>query len=643
MQQTNGEGVDVVLNSLINDAIPKSLSLLKKGGRFVELGRLGTWEPSRVHEHRPDVAYTILPLDTLVQEDPIAVCGNASASSWSCSPNGVLKPLPRRTFAAHEAAEAFRYMASAKHIGKIVISLDEITQTGSDSPVVFAPDATYLIVGGLGGLGLKVACWMAERGARHLVLTGRSAREVDEIPILRHLEAHGVQLLIEAGDVSRREDVVRVLDRIDAQLPPLRGVIHSAGVLDDGWVEQQTWQRFVNVLGPKVLGAWNLHELTKDRPLDHFVVFSSLAGLCGSPGQTNYASANTFLDALCHERCRLGLPATSINWGAWSRSVRPPSTGPKTGLVAKTGKISPTQGVESLEWVMGSRLTQVAVSPADWQDLARELAVDRATATGRYYDLASELFVAGSATRSRLEFCRLPRAAGGRTSRSPARAHLRARGQGVSARRGGPDRNEPAAPGPRLRFAHGGRDAQRLAEQPGSTPAGYALVRPVNLERNHRLHLPDARPGSRLGRPGCVVQRGEESPRRTKTDAVAVVGMSCRFPGAARSPEVFWQLLLEGFDAVRRIPDGRWNNDRYYDPNPDAPSTITTRYGSFLEQIDCFDAELFQISPREAAFMDPQQRLILEVVWEALEHAGQARSPARYAHRGVHGCMQQRL
>ncbi|MGO9917251.1 MAG: SDR family NAD(P)-dependent oxidoreductase, partial [Isosphaeraceae bacterium] len=624
MQQTNGEGIDVVLNSLINDAIPQSLGLLKKGGRFVELGRLGTWEPSRVHEHRPDVAYTILPLDRLVQEDPVAV-GATLRVVMDLFVNGALKPLPRRTFAAHDAAEAFRYMASAKHIGKIVISLDEITQTGGGSPVVFAADATYLIVGGLGGLGLKVACWMAERGARHLVLTGRSARQSDEIPILRHLEAHGVDLVIDAGDVSRREDVVRVLDRIDAQLPPLRGVIHSAGVLDDGWVEQQTWQRFVNVLGPKVLGAWNLHELTKDRPLDHFVVFSSLAGLCGSPGQTNYASANTFLDALCHERSRLGLPATSINWGAWSEVGAATKHETEYVLVAKTGKISPTQGVESLEWVMGSRLTQVAVSPADWRELARELPSIALPLLGDFTTCAANSSSLGAPTEVKgSRFVDSLRALPGAERRGRLLEHI-CELVAKALRLGAADQIDTSRPLQDLGF-----DSLMAVEMRNvlQNSLGVALPATLLFDQSTVDGIADyifrtLDLGAALSVPAASSSVVAES-LSDHTDAVAVVGMGCRFPGGARSPDVFWQLLLEGFDAVRRIPEGRWNNDRYYDPNPDAPRTIATRYGSFLEQIDGFDAELFQISPREAAFMDPQQRLILEVVWEALEHAGQA-------------------
>jgi NAD(P)-dependent dehydrogenase (short-subunit alcohol dehydrogenase family)/acyl carrier protein len=184
----------------------------------------------------------------------------------------------------------------------------------------FRADATYLITGGLGGLGLEVARWMVEQGARHLVLAGRRAPSSSASEVVRALEKAGAHVSIASVDVSREAEVARLLQRLDPTWPPLRGIVHAAGVLDDGALLQQDLERFERVMAPKVAGAWNLHRLTADRPLDFFVLFSSASATLGSPGQGNYAAANAFLDALAHERRARGLPAQSLDWGPWAET-----------------------------------------------------------------------------------------------------------------------------------------------------------------------------------------------------------------------------------------------------------------------------------------------------------------------------------
>ncbi len=234
-------------------------------------------------------------------------------------------------------------------------------------PVSVHGDSTYLITGGLGGLGLEVARWLVGQGGRHLVLTGRrAAANANQQQALRELEQSGANVLVVQADVSQSSDAARLLHTIQAALPPLRGVVHAAGVLDDGILLQQNWQRFTQVMAPKVAGSWNLHTLTQSIPLDFFVCFSSATSLLGSRGQGNYAAANAFMDALMHHRRALGLTGLSINWGPWAH----------VGMVANLGDrdkhrieelgwepIVPEQGLRIIETVMRQELPQLGILP----------------------------------------------------------------------------------------------------------------------------------------------------------------------------------------------------------------------------------------------------------------------------------------
>jgi SAM-dependent methyltransferase/aryl carrier-like protein len=240
------------------------------------------------------------------------------------------------------------------------------------------PDGTYLITGGQRGLGLATAKWLVERGARSLVLIGRSARDAEISEDLAELRRDGAIVETMRADVSDAEQVARVLAHIEADLPPLRGIVHAAGVLDDGALAQQTPERFRRVLAPKMLGAWHLHRLTRRLPLDFFVLYSSLASLLGSAGQANHAAANAFLDALAHHRRGLSLPALSINWGVWSEigaAVRH-----QVGQRVRTqglGTITPRQGMLILDRLMSRQATQVGVTPIDWAVLGQRFRAGR--------------------------------------------------------------------------------------------------------------------------------------------------------------------------------------------------------------------------------------------------------------------------
>lgn len=230
-------------------------------------------------------------------------------------------------------------------------------------------DCSYLITGGMGALGIEMSRWMVEEGARYLVLVGRSGPSDFANEVLTQLEHIGAKVLVARGDVSKEGDVERILTQISQSMPPLRGIIHAAGVLDVDVLVQQDWARFAKVMAPKVEGAWNLHIKTLDRNLDFFVLFSSVASLLGSAGQGNYAAANAFLDTLAHYRRIQGLHALSINWGAWDKVGMAASM---TGLIRDQmiargfSYITPNIGLQVLKRLMWTKVAQIAVTPVEW-------------------------------------------------------------------------------------------------------------------------------------------------------------------------------------------------------------------------------------------------------------------------------------
>ena len=252
----------------------------------------------------------------------------------------------------------------------------------------FRSDGSYLITGGLGALGLKMADWMVEQGAQHLILTGRRGASGVEHEAVSQLEQAGAQVLVVQADVSKQSDVAKVLEQGRASMPPLRGIVHAAGVLDDGVLLQQNWERFTRVMTPKVKGAWNLHVLTQDMPLDFFVCFSSAASLLGSPGQGNYAAANAFMDALAHYRSHLGLPGLSINWGPWAASGMAAELGSRNKRrIADLGLgfIAPEQGLQVLAQLLTTGVVQVGVVPVNWPTFIQQFPL------GAYPAFISEL------------------------------------------------------------------------------------------------------------------------------------------------------------------------------------------------------------------------------------------------------------
>jgi acyl transferase domain-containing protein/acyl carrier protein len=328
LQATDGAGVDVVLNSLSGEAIARNLEVLAPYGRFLEIGKRDIYSnsPLGLWPFQKNLSYFAIDLWRIFGERPL-LCTRLLTEVLQMFADDRLQPLPVESFSISEAADAFRHMAQAKHIGKVVLRV-------KDEPVMLAAptaatpsiadsvsaDGCYLISGGMGGLGLEVAHWLVARGARQLVLVSRSGPQTEaHTAALARLQQAGAQVLTPAVDVGDPEALQQVLAQLQPpNWGPLRGIVHAAGVLDDGILLRLDASRFQPVLRPKVAGAWNLHLQTLDAPLDFFVMFSSAASLLGNAGQANYAAANAFLDSLAHHRRSLDRPALSINWGPWA-------------------------------------------------------------------------------------------------------------------------------------------------------------------------------------------------------------------------------------------------------------------------------------------------------------------------------------
>lgn len=374
MEITNRKGVDCVLNALAAEAIPMGLACLAEFGRFIEIGKRDIYQNSRIPlwNLRKNASFHVVAMDAVFNGDADQtreLLGEIAAHMEK----GALRPLPFRAFPAGRVDAAFRLMAGGKHIGKVVVSFTDafINRRGEMPPAGFEvkADGTYLITGAFGGFGKVLADWLVTCGARHLVLTSRSGASTPEAAgFVKKLEAQGVDVQVVKADIGAAADVTKILSQIRAGGYPLRGVFHLAMVIDDQPLGVLTRERFRTVMAPKALGAWLLHEGTKDLALDCFVMFSSISSVFGNPAQGNYAAANAFLDALSHHRRLQGLPALAINWGVLGGEGYVARNERVAEFLARqgTGAIAPGEVLSLIESFLATDSTQVSAIRVDW-------------------------------------------------------------------------------------------------------------------------------------------------------------------------------------------------------------------------------------------------------------------------------------
>ncbi|CAL8093606.1 unnamed protein product [Orchesella dallaii] len=359
LEVTNGRGVDIVLNSITGEGFKEaSLGALAKKGRFIEMSKLNVWEHEEVKALRPDVFYATVDLTTLKKPD----YEKLSETLRQYLSSSTIRPLPYERFDAVNIRGALNYLQKAKHIGKIVCVMPEVKVVNSKfttTTPIFNPESTYLVTGGLGGIGFEVVKWILRKGGKHVAIASRSAPFPDLESKIQEWNANGAHIQAFSVDVGDYEQCRLLFENIKSPelgFPPLRGVMHAAGVLSDNLLENQTWEKFELTYNPKVNGSWNLHDLTKEYLLEHFVLFSSIAATLGSPGQTNHAGSNSFEDGLAYYRHSQGLTATCVNWGNWG----------EVGVATEIDfpglrPISTSEGLLALETFLTTQRSHIAV------------------------------------------------------------------------------------------------------------------------------------------------------------------------------------------------------------------------------------------------------------------------------------------
>ncbi|WP_010360984.1 type I polyketide synthase, partial [Streptomyces acidiscabies] len=585
-------GMDVVLNSLAGEFIDASLNVLRDGGRFVELGKTDLRDTDAIATTHPGVSYHAIDL-----EIDLDVVGGMLAELAELFESGVLSPLPTRTWDVRQSRDAFRYMAQARHVGKIVLTV----------PQQLDPDRTVLITGGTGGLGGLLARHLADRhGIRHLTLVSRqgiAAPGAQEL--VEELTALGAQVRVVACDVSDRNAVTELIAGVPQQ-HPLTAVIHAAAVLDDGTITSLTPERIDTVMRPKADAAWYLHEATAGLDLAAFILFSSFSATSGAPGQGNYAAANAFLDALALHRQVQGLPAASLAWGWWA------DTSSMTGLGHTDHARFGRAGVRAMPAAEGLALFDLACRRPEAYLVPVGLELPRNG--GSVPPLLRGLVASGPArpvARAGVQDSSgLVRRLAGLTAADQQRLLLDLVCGHVATVLG---HASVEAVDPEKALRDMGFDSLTTVELRNRLAAATGLRLPATLAFDHpttsRLatHLRQQLLGT--------VEAVSVTPVTTAAldEPIAIVGMGCRFPGGVESPEQLWTLLTGGIDTISAFPTQRgW----------DLTGDGATQTGGFLKDVAGFDAGFFGISPREALVMDPQQRLLLETAWEALERSG---------------------
>ncbi len=505
--------------------------------------------------------------------------------------------------------------AYAPRLARAGAAAKDEADAGAQAP--FAAGETVLITGGTGTLGAMLARHLVrEHGVDRLLLASRRGPRAEGAAELRaELETLGASVEIAACDTRERESLVGLLAAIPAE-HPLGAVVHAAGTLKDGVIGSLTPQSLRETVAAKADGAWHLHELTERLALRSFVLFSSAAGTFGNPGQGAYAAANTFLDALAAHRQAQGLPGVSLAWGLWERAsgMTGDLSEADVARMARSGvgALTSEEGLRLFDRALGAGEAMLLPIPLDLKVLRAHARLG--VLSGLFGELVSvpkrRLGDEGRTLARRLAATPEPEREG------VVLELVRAQVASVLGHA------SPEAIDTQRSFKDLGFDSLTAVELRNRLNAATGLRLPATLVFDYpstaaiAAHLLGEISGVRLSAGVAGVAGG------TSEEPLAIVGMSCRYPGGVGSPEGLWELLAAGADGIASFPlDRGWDLEGLYDPDPDHPGTTYVREGGFVEDADRFDAGFFGIGPGESLAMDPQQRLLLEGAWEAFEDA----------------------
>ncbi|MGF1428947.1 type I polyketide synthase [Kitasatospora sp. LaBMicrA B282] len=509
-----------------------------------------------------------------------------------------------------------------------------VRAASAGAPGEWQPRGTVLITGGTGGIGSAMARRLAAGGAERLVLTSRRGAEAPgAADLAAELRAAGAEVVVEACDLADRASVAALLDR-----HPVTAVVHAAGVSLNATLPETDPAAAAAVIAGKAAGALHLDELLGDRELDAFVVFSSISGIWGGGGQGAYAAANAALDALVQARRARGLAGTAVAWGPWAEVGMATRDGADAQL-ARRGlpAMAPEAALTALLRAVAAGEEALTVVDVDWTRFAPTFTATRPS------PLLADLPEARRALAQGSEGAEQNTAGGSRLQQqlaplTPAERdrHLlelvRTHAAAVLGHDG------PTAVEPGRAFRELGFDSLTAVELRNRLTAETGLRLPATLVFDHPTPAVVARflGGELLGSAAPGATDTAAAATGDPAAPIAIVSMSCRFPGGVRTPEELWQLVAAGGDAIGAFPTDRgWQVEELYDPDPERPGTFYAREGGFLYDASHFDPGFFGISPREALATDPQQRLLLETAWEAFERAGIAAATVKGEQIGV--------
>lgn len=493
------------------------------------------------------------------------------------------------------------------------------------------PEGCYLVTGGLGMLGRQIAKWLAEKGAQQLVLVSRRAPDETAQAFIQSIKELGCEVIVHSADMSQREDVEELFNRFDSQWHKLAGVVHAAGILDDGLIESQTWERFERVLAPKVQAARYLHQFTETLDLDLFVLYSSAASILGSPGQSNYATGNAFLDGLAWHRRQQGLPAVSINWGPWTEGMADDERIIKQLSLQGITPLQVNEAHDAMEKMLASDTIQSLAMDVDWRRMRtgpggespmilRELVGDRKKSKA-----------GDSALVAKLKQMRA------NEQRELLLKTIQDSLQRILSTNDAPETDRPLIGmglDSLMAVEFGTELQQMLGDEFAVGPTMLFDHPTIDAITDYVLELIAADASdSKNEEPSQHSEGVANASKQVIREDIAIVGMSCHFPGANNVDE-FWNNLLNGVDSVGDIPNDRWDIDRFYSAEPQ-PGKMNSRQGGFIKDIADFDADFFNINHEEACWIDPQHRMLLENSYHALEHAGIPTQPLADNNVGV--------